>query len=410
MRRVLIGLVAMSVFGLMAVATAPQAFAKTHNAKVVHAKKVKVVAHDPTIYDSTINPSPGSVDSEAFEATSTSEFGNQVTFAGTARVLDNAVVQMDSWGCQTGGGVTCVTTPGATFTEPITLNVYNVGANNSVGSLITSETKTFAIPYQPSADPNYTTDCASEATLYDLPISDFAGTWYDSDESPVTDLPIGCIFGYLANVTFTFGHVTLPNSVIYGIAYNTSDYGFAPYGDDTACHTPTDQCGYDSLNVALSQSPESPSVGSDPVQGYAYIDSTWTGAYCDSGAGGLGVFRFDSPGDACWGTYVPAVQFNAVNTPSPSFTSLNTATAVAGQSFSFTVTTDGVPAPTVTRIAGKLPKGLVLANSGGGTGTIYGTALTRDHNGVYRIVIKAKGARNSVAKQIFYLTLTGGRA
>ncbi len=40
--------------------------------------------------------------------------------------------------------MTAQTTSGATFSEPITLNLYNVGAGNAVGSLITTTTQTFA--------------------------------------------------------------------------------------------------------------------------------------------------------------------------------------------------------------------------------------------------------------------------
>lgn len=424
MRRVLIGLVAISVFGLTAVATAPQAFAKTHSAKVVHAKKVKVVAHDPVIYDSIIDPNPGNVPSLGFEATQGYEVGNQVTFAGNSRVLNDVIVQLSSWGCQSGswGGpqaspptAACETTPGATFNEPITVDIYAVGNGVTPGALLASETQTFAIPYRPSADPNYATDCLPQATAESEPVSDFDGTWYDTNVNPPA-----CFNGDFTQVDVTFGHVTLPNSVIYGIEYPTSDYGFPAYGDNTACHSSAGGCGYDSLNVALSEEPPSPSVGSDLDNGTIYWDTTYAGFYCDGGTDGVGVFRNDSPepGDQCWEPgandtppyYIPAVQFNAVNTPSPTFTSGNTATAVAGQSFSFPITTDGVPAPTVTRIAGKLPKGLLLTRSSGGTATIYGTPLTKDHNGVYRFVIKAKGARNSVAKQIFSLTLTGGKA
>lgn len=48
-----------------------------------HDDKVKVT--DPTIYDSTVQPNPGNMVSEAFEATATAQFGNQINFGGTAR-------------------------------------------------------------------------------------------------------------------------------------------------------------------------------------------------------------------------------------------------------------------------------------------------------------------------------------
>ena len=293
MRRILIGVSALSMLTLLGVATAPSAIAKTHSVRAVHGKKV--TPHDPIIYDSIVNPSPGNLYSWAFQATQTSEFGNQITLGGASRVLNNVVVQMSSWGCQTGSGTSCVTTAGATFTEPITLNIYNVGPANAVGSLIATDTQTFAIPYRPSADPHYVTDCAPDVTQYGGNIGDYAGTWYDPTVSPVTDLPLGCFNGLLANIQFDFGHVTLPNRIIYGIAYNTSGYGSHPYGYSTACSASSAGCGYDSLNVGLSNEPGSPTIGSDPNLGTAYLNTITKDWYCDDGAGEPG--RFASRAD-----------------------------------------------------------------------------------------------------------------
>lgn len=423
----MIGAAALSAVALVGVVTSPAALAKTNHSK---ASKVKVV--DPTIYDSTVNPSPGSVDSQSFAAGpyDLSEFGDQIAFGGTARVLDNVVVQLDSWGCQDGAWTgtfayapasqtltdPCTTTPGATFTEPVTLNIYNVGADDAVGSLLATDTQTFAIPYMPSADPNFATDCAAEATQYNVNVSEFNGTWYDSNRSPVTDQPIGCLLGYLTNITFNFGHLTLPNNVIYGIAYNTSNWGYQPYGDATACYSTQAGCGYDSLNVALANEPGSPTVGSDPTQGSVYLNTGDPG-FCDGGP--AGVFRIDGgPSSNCWTTgptasptgpwYIPAVQFNAVNNTAPSITSLASASVVAGTPFSFQITTDGVPPPTI--MVSRLPKGLSVTQNSNGSATISGTALTKDRNGTYLIIVRARNApRNSVAKQRLILTLTGGR-
>jgi hypothetical protein len=450
MRKLLLALAAVSTLALVGVATPSVAVAKPHTRSAhSHAQKNK----DPVIYDSTVGPSPGDLNSTAFEATSTSEFGDQITFGGSARVLDNVVVQMASWGCQSGNwfgtlglvppaaGQTppCSSAPGATFNEPITLNIYSVGADNSVGGLLASDTQTFAIPYMPSADPNFATDCAADATLYDLPINDFAGTWYDANPDQVTGQPIGCLYGILANVTFDFGHVTLPNNVIYGIAYNTSDYGSQPYGDNTACHSTQQGCPYDSLNVGDSLSPGEPSVGTDPNLGTAYLDSSYAGFYCDDGFGGVGVFRLDGRADTnnCYNgggddvgySYsatdpgvptdpspydlspylIPAVQFNAVPSPAAVITSANNAAAVAGTPFAFTITTTGVPTPSITA-RGKIPHGLSFLNLGNGTAAIFGSALTTDRNGIYKITLRAMnlptGGRN---RQTFTLTLTGGR-
>ncbi len=435
MRRILLVLVASALIASVGIAASPSALAKARIASAgpgaVKAQKVKhhkVKNSDPTIYDSIVDPSPGNLPSWSFQATQTAEFGNQIAFSGTARVLDNVVVQMASWTCgNLAGGTSCATTPGAAFTQPITLNIYNAPALGNAapegtvitpGALIASDTQTFSIPYRPSADPNYATDCLPYVTV-DAPISDFAGTWYDSDIDQATGLPIGCLNGLIANVTFNFGHVSLPNNVVYGIAYNTTTWGFHPYGNANACDATT-SCGYDGLNVALTTA-STPSVGSDPDPGSLFHDAAGTYGYCDGGTSpgaGVGIFRLDSPGAdlQCWEPgandtppyYIPAVQFNALVSPSPTITSANSATVVAGTPFLFTVTSTGVPTPTV-KVIGKLPKGLVLTG-GSGTATISGTALRTDRDKTYTVVAVARNAKRSVAKQHLMITLTGGKS
>jgi hypothetical protein len=279
------------------------------------------------IYDSTVAPLPGNLPSLGFEATQTAQFGNSVSFSGTANDLNNVVVTMSSWGCQNGGGGNgygtpnaCATTPGATFNEPITLNIYSVGANHAVGGLLATDTQTFAIPYRPSA---------SDPSVYSAQgCTVSGGQWYNASDNT-------CDNGLATNITFDLSaqNVVLPSNVIYGIAYNTSNYGAAPYGDATACHSTVSGCGYDSLNVGLTDDPNNVSVGSDPNPGTVYWNTQTAGDYCDGGAGGSGTFRIDgaantstcsdggaNTGWAISGTgspyYVPAVQFNATAGPS----------------------------------------------------------------------------------------------
>jgi hypothetical protein len=244
-------------------------------------------ATSPTVtaYDTTISPNPVSLPSEGFEATSTSEMGQQVAFsAGTSRSLSNVVVDMDSWACQTGdwtngpgGSTPCTTTPGATFSQPLTLNIYNVGPSNAVGTLISTVTQTFNIPYRPTS-----AGCA--------------------DTTAFLGADNACYHGMLAPVTFTFPTpLTVPNSVIYGIAFNTTNYGASPVGGSGG--------PYDSLNLALNDQGTGPSVGTDPAGSDSlYQNSSWSGAYC---SGGTGTFRIDDGlHDGCWTPYEPAVQFN----------------------------------------------------------------------------------------------------
>jgi hypothetical protein len=282
------------------------------------------------MFNSIPSPLPGNEVSQAFEATSTSEFGDQIAFEpSTSRNLGTVTVTMSSWGCGSGSwsNDTCLTTPGTTFSEPITFNIYNVGPSNAVGSLIATTTQTFNIPFRPSDD---NTNC---------PPTDGTGRWYQASTAT-------CFHGLATNVTFDFTsqHLTLPDSVIYGVAYNTSDYGYSSYGDATACHATTGGCGYDSLNVGLSCSTvdagngcpaSNVTAGSDVDPTTAYLNSSWTGAYCDNGTAGTGTFRQDSPTNGCWSPYTPSVQFN----PTSALTlgsSVNP--SIAGQTVTFTAT------------------------------------------------------------------------
>jgi len=241
------------------------------------------------VYNNIPSPTAGNYVSQAFEATQTSEFGGQVQFAGSA-TNPTVTVLMSSWGCQSGGWSTdnCVTTPGATFSEPITLNVYSVGSGNSVGALAASQTQTFNIPYRPSAD---SVNCTG----------DQAGEWYSATDH-------SCYNGFATPISFNLSG-TLPNPAIISVAYNTSDYGYAPYGDVTACHSTSGGCGYDSLNVALTD-PDSvpsivaPSVGSDPQPNNVYAYAAGSYGYCD-GAGDTGPTNVFRETAACWTGYQP---------------------------------------------------------------------------------------------------------
>lgn len=232
------------------------------------------------VYDTYPNPLPGNFPSQAFEATSTSEFGGQVTLTGTKRSDPKVTVMMSSWGCENGNWFNnnCSTTPGTTFSEPITLNLYNVGGGNQPGTLIVTKTLTFNIPFRPSAD---NVNCTGGN----------AGKWFDGTN---------CNNGFATPVDFDLAGmgVNLPNNVIVAVAYNTSHYGYAPYGQATACYGVGGGCGYDSLNVAAKTNP----LVTYPIPNDAYLNSSWGGAYCDNGSGGTGLFRLDA---GCWTGYQP---------------------------------------------------------------------------------------------------------
>jgi hypothetical protein len=229
------------------------------------------------IYNNIPSPLPGNVPSQAFEATSTSEFGGAVELASPSKSLTKVTVGMSSWACQSGGAEdgSCLTTMGAKFEWPVTLKIYSVGAGNSVGTQVAQLTRAFKMPYRPSASAK----CAGN------------GGWYRSGH---------CYHGKLFKIAFMLKGVTIPSRAIVAVAYNTSDYGAVPQRPQP-CNT-GNSCPYDSLNVAVTGEP---TVGSAPLPEDAFLSSTWGGAYCDGGTAGTGSFRLDA---GCWGGFQPEIQ------------------------------------------------------------------------------------------------------
>ena len=95
--------------------------------------------------------------------------------------------------------------------------------------------------------------------------------------------------------------VNVPDDIIYGLSFNTTDYGTSPTGVAGP---------YDSLNFGLSVT--APTVGSNPLPDTAYWETTDAGDYTDGGAGGVGTFRQDTG----WTPYSGEIDFTA--TPEPS--------------------------------------------------------------------------------------------
>lgn len=186
-----------------------------------------------------------------YAATGTTQFGSQISLGREGGVTEPTVeVLMSSWtcgegqwnnGCVTGNGIT-------TFNAQLTLNVYSVGFENAVGSLLISDTGTFAIPYRPSADPT----CPS-------------ATQYRATDGK-------CFNGLPAPVSFPLVG-TLPHNVIVTVE-------FTPAG-------PTD-----SLNVGLEGPP---TVGQNPLSGLEGI--YWDSSFYGSGTFGLEEQSEFSPGE-----------------------------------------------------------------------------------------------------------------
>lgn len=197
-------------------------------------------AADVTIYDSIPSALASTYPSEGFQATQSAEFGDQITLGGTNRDLSTVEVVLVDWACEsghwTGTPAICMTTPGATFTHPMTMNIYNVNTVDPTkpGTLIGTRTQTVTVPFRPSSD---ATNCSG---------SNPSQQWWDGTK---------CNYGLAFTTTWDFSslNLVLPDSVIVTITYNTTTYGPSPIGG-------TDS-PYDSLNIGVTNVP--PTVGTE---------------------------------------------------------------------------------------------------------------------------------------------------
>lgn len=239
------------------------------------------------IYNSIPSPLPGNLPSIGFESTAFNEFGNAVSFKSQSeQSISKVIVTMSSWACASGNWYksgTCTTPEDASFSQPITLNIYGPSADGvHPGAKFASITKTFDIKYRPSAS----TRCTG-------------GKWYDEDSQT-------CFNGLSQNITFDVENVKVKGSAIFGITYNTTSYGYSPIGSTAPCFSTLQGCPYDSLNVAVSLDPTNVSVGSSVDPGKLWLASASGGQYADGGSAGVGAFRLDSPNVApWWGTVGP---------------------------------------------------------------------------------------------------------
>lgn len=269
-------------------------------------------ADDPdevVMFNSVPNPIPGNIASEGPEAYAYSQIGDGLMLAGPAgRTLDKVTVVMSSWACQSGnwyGPADCVTSPGATFTLPITINIYSVLLTGETlegdspapgpGTLLASVTQEFALPYRPSSD---TVNCTG-------------GPWYDSKSQ-------SCYNGLAAPITFDLSSlkVKLPKRIIVGIQFNSTHYGPNPIGQSASCYSAvvngtTPGCFYDSLNVSTdNNNGYYQAIGSVLDVDGIFFNYSNPGAEACSSPFTTGVFGLDA-GPGCWTGYHPEIQVTA---------------------------------------------------------------------------------------------------
>jgi len=231
-----------------------------------------IAAADTVVYNNIASPLAPNIVSEGYEANSIGELGDLIQFSGaqSSYTLTSATVIMSNWSyasefSQNFNGNT-ITASG--YLVSLTLNIYSVGADYSVGTLLESNTQDALIPWRPEPSAGCT--------------SSIFAPWMASSGK--------CYNGAASTVIFNLAGVTVPQEVIYSIAFSTTDDGVNPTGVPGP---------YDSLNLGLSET--APSVGSNPLPDTAYIGN-------------------DSPitQQMGWAPYSGAIEFEAAATPEPS--------------------------------------------------------------------------------------------
>jgi hypothetical protein len=151
--------------------------------------------------------------------------------------------------------------PAAGWSHPITLNLYNTNLADPTkpGTLIESTTETFLIPWRPAADPT----CPGGTA------------WRASDNL--------CYNGLAFNITFDLD-VVVPDTIVYGIAYNTNTWGYQPIGSPGP---------YESLNVGIPTA-QPVTAGMDKSSDQVFWNTMTPSNYSDAGLGGVGTFRLDT--------------------------------------------------------------------------------------------------------------------
>ena len=246
---------------------------------------------EKVIYSSIPRPLPGNVASVGPEAYAFREVGDGVVFApGAGGVLDDVRVILSSWGCKAGHWFSndCATPRGAKFNQSITLNVYaviDIAGIPTRGALLATKTRTFEIPYRPSADP-----ARCPAT---------PGKWFSERDNV-------CYNGLAVPIEFDLGdlRVPVPARAIIGVAYNSTHYGYQPIGEGAPCFTSSGGCPYDSLNVSTDGN--GASVGSVIDPNGIFINYVITSQYCQPHADQGNTIQLDT-GPNCWTGFHPQI-------------------------------------------------------------------------------------------------------
>jgi len=220
-----------------------------------------------TIYSNIPSTLDGSYPSIGFQASTTSELGSRINFGGSARQLTSATVTMVNWARYedyNAGGQSYDNGQwaGNGFNHSLTLNIYAAGTGNTPGALLHTVTESKFIAYRPTG-------------------------WSFN--------------GYAQNVSFDLSAVnlTVPDSIVWSIAYNTQTRGYNPIGAPGP---------FDSLNVGVG--PTATTVGSQADASF-FVTSPY---YNPNGVNGGNSFSLMTESWA-QNSYQPMAEFTAVPAP-----------------------------------------------------------------------------------------------
>ena len=224
--------------------------------------------------------------SQPYQAQQVSEFGDRISFGGSARQLSSASVTMSMWGryedWNVGGqyyGTGAYA--GAGYTQSFTFNIYAAGTGSTPGALLGTVTQDKYIQYRPTV-------------------------WASAN-------------GIAQNITFDLsglvlaGGITLPESIVWGLAFNTQTYGTSPTGANGP---------YNQLNVCYNQSSSYAPANGGVTVGTNDTSTKFINAANDingqyGGLGTVGTFSLGLTGTSSGGTPygAPMASFSAVPAP-----------------------------------------------------------------------------------------------
>jgi hypothetical protein len=305
--------------------------------------------------------------------------------AGSNGTYNLLLVASDYNGNQATQNFTLTVGPGLAITSSPT-GTLTAGQNGSVtittggGAATPSLTESGRLP----SGVTFKDNGNGTATLSGTPAANDGGTYnFVLTANDGVDPPISQQFTLIVNAA--------PQFVFYNGATDTGGMAVGQYSQIQLNTT-----GFPAATI--TESGALPSGVTFTDSGYGYADLSGTPATGTSGTYNLVFTASNGIGSAV------TQDFTLTVGTAPAITSANSTTFTAGQSGSFTITTSGSPAPSITEIYSNLPTGVTFKDNGDGTGTISGTPAAGT-GGTYRLDLEVQNGIGYPNYQYFTLTV-----